>query len=110
MTTTTTALSLDEKLAILEDIMRPMERALIGYSGGVDSAMLAVAARVRACARTQPSPFARACQMSITRPTRLARSTPSPSKSAAKLFSRRATSSACGGSGEVLTTGRVHGL
>lgn len=45
MTTTTTALSLDEKLAILEDIMRPMERALIGYSGGVDSAMLAVAAQ-----------------------------------------------------------------
>jgi len=45
VTTTTTALSLDEKLAILEDIMRPMERALIGYSGGVDSAMLAVAAQ-----------------------------------------------------------------
>lgn len=45
MTTVPTAGSLDEKLAKLEDIMRPMERALIGYSGGVDSAMLAVAAQ-----------------------------------------------------------------
>lgn len=43
--TTTTELSLDEKLAHLEDILRPMGRALIGYSGGVDSAMLAVAAQ-----------------------------------------------------------------
>ena len=45
MTTAPTTDSLDEKLAKLEDIMRPMERALIGYSGGVDSAMLAVAAQ-----------------------------------------------------------------
>ena len=66
-------------------------------------------ARARARARTHSPPFS-VPAMSITRPTRLARSTPSPSKSAAKLFSRRATSSACGGSGEVLTTGRVHGL
>ena len=40
-----TDLSLDEKLAHLEDILRPMGQALIGYSGGVDSAMLAVAAQ-----------------------------------------------------------------
>ena len=45
MTTTHTANSLDEKLTKLENIIRPMERALIGYSGGVDSAMLAVAAQ-----------------------------------------------------------------
>ena len=37
--------SLDEKAAALEEIMRPMGRALIGYSGGVDSALLAVAAQ-----------------------------------------------------------------
>ena len=41
----TTELSIDEKLAHLEDILRPMGQALIGYSGGVDSAMLAVAAQ-----------------------------------------------------------------
>ena len=41
----TTERSLDEKLAHLEDILRPMDQALIGYSGGVDSAMLAVAAQ-----------------------------------------------------------------
>ena len=45
MTTAPTSLSLDEKLSKLEDIMRPMQRALIGYSGGVDSALLAVAAQ-----------------------------------------------------------------
>ena len=38
-------LSLDEKLAHLEDILRPMRQVLVGYSGGVDSAMLAVAAQ-----------------------------------------------------------------
>ena len=43
--TTAAALTLDEKLAHLEEILRPMDRALIGYSGGVDSAMLAVAAQ-----------------------------------------------------------------
>ena len=37
--------SLDQKVAALEAIMRPMGRVLIGYSGGVDSALLAVAAR-----------------------------------------------------------------
>lgn len=35
---------LDRKLARLEEILRPMGRVLIGYSGGVDSATLAVAA------------------------------------------------------------------
>ncbi len=35
--------SLEQKLAHLEDILRPMGQALVGYSGGVDSAMLAVA-------------------------------------------------------------------
>ncbi len=45
MTTVPTAINLDEKLAQLEDIMRPMGRALVGYSGGVDSALLAVAAQ-----------------------------------------------------------------
>ncbi len=45
MTTAPPAISLDEKLAKLEDIMRPMGRALVGYSGGVDSALLAVAAQ-----------------------------------------------------------------
>ena len=43
--TTAANLTLDEKLAHLEEILRPMDRALIGYSGGVDSAMLAVAAQ-----------------------------------------------------------------
>ena len=43
--TTAAALTLDEKLARLDEILRPMDRALIGYSGGVDSAMLAVAAQ-----------------------------------------------------------------
>ena len=37
--------SLDEKLAHLEDILRPMGQVLVGYSGGVDSATLAVAAQ-----------------------------------------------------------------
>ena len=37
--------SLDEKLAHLEEILRPMGQVLVGYSGGVDSAMLAVAAQ-----------------------------------------------------------------
>jgi len=36
--------SLDEKLTHLDQIIGDMGRALIGYSGGVDSAMLAVAA------------------------------------------------------------------
>ena len=36
--------SLDEKLAELERLLQPMGRVLIGYSGGVDSAMLVVAA------------------------------------------------------------------
>ncbi|MFA6110869.1 MAG: ATP-dependent sacrificial sulfur transferase LarE [Candidatus Latescibacterota bacterium] len=36
---------LDQKLTRLEEILRPMGRVLIGYSGGVDSATLAVAAR-----------------------------------------------------------------
>lgn len=44
MSLVTEEISLDEKLALLEEIIRPMNRALIGYSGGVDSAMLAVAA------------------------------------------------------------------
>ena len=35
---------IDEKLLCLEKILKPMGRVLIGYSGGVDSAMLAVAA------------------------------------------------------------------
>ena len=35
---------IDEKLLRLEKILKPMGRVLIGYSGGVDSAMLAVAA------------------------------------------------------------------
>ena len=43
--TATTDLSLDQKLSQLDDLLRPMGRALIGYSGGVDSAMLAVAAQ-----------------------------------------------------------------
>lgn len=43
--TATTDLSLDQKLSQLEEILRPMDRVLIGYSGGVDSAMLAVAAQ-----------------------------------------------------------------
>ncbi len=38
-------LSLDEKLAHLEEILRPMGQVLVGYSGGVDSATLAVAAQ-----------------------------------------------------------------
>ena len=38
-------LSLDEKLTHLEDILRPMGQVLVGYSGGVDSATLAVAAQ-----------------------------------------------------------------
>ena len=36
--------SLDDKLADLETLLRPMGRVLIGYSGGVDSALLVVAA------------------------------------------------------------------
>ena len=44
MSLVTEQLSLDEKLAHLEQIIGSMGRALIGYSGGVDSAMLAVAA------------------------------------------------------------------
>lgn len=36
--------SLDEKLRDLEEILRPLGRVLVGYSGGVDSAMLVVAA------------------------------------------------------------------
>jgi uncharacterized protein len=40
----TQAASLDEKLARLESLLRDMGRVLVGYSGGVDSAMLAVAA------------------------------------------------------------------
>ena len=36
--------SLDEKLGDLEDILRPLGRVMVGYSGGVDSAMLVVAA------------------------------------------------------------------
>ncbi|MFC1526029.1 ATP-dependent sacrificial sulfur transferase LarE [Candidatus Latescibacterota bacterium] len=36
--------TLDEKLADLESILRPLGRVLVGYSGGVDSAMLVVAA------------------------------------------------------------------
>lgn len=40
-----TVLSLDEKLAHLEEILRPMGQVLVGYSGGVDSATLAVAAQ-----------------------------------------------------------------
>ncbi len=36
--------TLDDKLELLERILRPLGRVLIGYSGGVDSAMLAVAA------------------------------------------------------------------
>ena len=43
--TTAANLTLDDKLSHLEEILRPMDRALIGYSGGVDSAMLAVAAQ-----------------------------------------------------------------
>ena len=43
--TATIDLSLDEKLSQLEEILRPMDRVLVGYSGGVDSAMLAVAAQ-----------------------------------------------------------------
>ena len=35
---------IDEKLLRLEKILKPMGRVLIGYSGGGDSAMLAVAA------------------------------------------------------------------
>ncbi len=45
--TATTAISsrnLDEKCSELDTILRAMGRVLIGYSGGVDSAMLAVAA------------------------------------------------------------------
>ena len=38
-------LPLDEKLAHLEEILRPMGQVLVGYSGGVDSATLAVAAQ-----------------------------------------------------------------
>ena len=38
-------LSLDEKLTHLEDILRPMGQVLVGYSGGVDSATLVVAAQ-----------------------------------------------------------------
>lgn len=41
----TAVLALDEKLAHLEEILRPMGQVLIGYSGGVDSAALAVAAQ-----------------------------------------------------------------
>ena len=48
MTTTTSAArttgSLEEKLAHLNEILRSLDRALIGYSGGVDSAFLALAA------------------------------------------------------------------
>lgn len=38
-------LSLDEKLAHLEETLRPMGQVLVAYSGGVDSATLAVAAQ-----------------------------------------------------------------
>ncbi len=38
------ARSLDDKLADLETLLRPLGRVLIGYSGGVDSALLVVAA------------------------------------------------------------------
>ena len=38
------ARSLDDKLADLEGLLRPLGRVLIGYSGGVDSALLVVAA------------------------------------------------------------------
>ena len=38
------ARGLDDKLADLEGLLRPMGRVLIGYSGGVDSALLVVAA------------------------------------------------------------------
>lgn len=37
--------SLDDKRARLEALLRPMGRVLVGYSGGVDSALLAVAAQ-----------------------------------------------------------------
>ncbi|HJP30012.1 MAG TPA: ATP-dependent sacrificial sulfur transferase LarE [Candidatus Latescibacteria bacterium] len=37
--------SLDDKLGSLNDILRGLGRVLIGYSGGVDSALLAVAAQ-----------------------------------------------------------------
>jgi len=36
--------TLDEKLRDLEEILRPLGRVMVGYSGGVDSAMLVVAA------------------------------------------------------------------
>lgn len=38
-------MSIDEKLQRLQEILRPMGRVVIGYSGGVDSAFLAKAAR-----------------------------------------------------------------
>lgn len=38
------ARGLDDKLADLESLLRPLGRVLIGYSGGVDSALLVVAA------------------------------------------------------------------
>lgn len=44
MTVTTPEATLEEKLAHLEEILRSLGRVLVGYSGGVDSAMLAVAA------------------------------------------------------------------
>jgi|APSaa5957512576_1039674.scaffolds.fasta_scaffold28155_2 pyridinium-3,5-biscarboxylic acid mononucleotide sulfurtransferase len=44
MTATTSAVTLEEKLENLEEILRSLGRVLVGYSGGVDSAMLAVAA------------------------------------------------------------------
>jgi len=44
MTATTPEVTLEEKLERLEEILGAMDRVLIGYSGGVDSALLAVAA------------------------------------------------------------------
>jgi len=44
MTVTIPEATLEEKLAHLEEILHSLGRVLVGYSGGVDSAMLAVAA------------------------------------------------------------------